>query len=155
MDKKDLKKLIQQLFDHQRFAVIATEMNRQPYTNLIAFASTSDLRILVFATKRDTQKYLNVNENNHIAILIDNRENTPSDLSKAITVTALGTAREAQDQNVEYRNLLLKKHPDLSVFLSNPSCALMEIHVTTYQIIQKFEQVQILQIGDVEKSSTL
>ncbi|MFA5102642.1 MAG: pyridoxamine 5'-phosphate oxidase family protein [Candidatus Thermoplasmatota archaeon] len=146
MEKKDVKKHIQQLLEHQRFAVIATETNRQPYTNLVAFAATSDLKILVFATKRDTQKYLNLNENNRIAVLIDNRENTPADLSNAMTVTALGAAHESTNQEEQYRTLLLQKHPDLSAFLSDPACALIEIHVQAYQMIQKFEQVQILHI---------
>ena len=154
MDEKKLKNLIQQLLEHQRFAVIATETNQQPYTNLVAFASTPDLRVFVFATKRNTQKYLNINENNRIAILIDNRENTPTDLTNAITITALGTAREVQDRIEEYRDLLLQKHPDLLGFLNDPACALIEIQVTTYQIIQKFEQMHILHIVDTEKSST-
>lgn len=154
MDEKKLKNLIKQLLEHQRFAVIATETNQQPYTNLIAFASTSDLRVFVFATKRNTQKYLNINENNRIAILIDNRENTPTDLTNAITITALGIAHEVQDRKEEYHDLLLQKHPDLLGFLNDPSCALIEIQVTTYQIIQKFEQMHVLNIADTEKSST-
>lgn len=148
MNKKDLMQRVKLLFEHQRFAVIATATNSQPYTNLVAFASTSDLRTIVFATKRDTQKYININENNRIAVLIDNRENTPYDLSNAITVTALGDARESTDKNEENRKLLLKKHPDLSTFLTHPTCALIEVQVITYQIVQKFEQVQILHVKD-------
>lgn len=148
MKRMEVKKRIKQLVEHQRFAVIATVTKRQPYTNLIAFASTSDLRVLVFATKRDTQKYLNINENNRIAVLIDNRENTPDDLSNAITVTALGTAHVSQKNKKHYHTLLLQKHPNLFDFLQDPSCALIEIHVQTYQLIQKFEQAQILQIRD-------
>jgi nitroimidazol reductase NimA-like FMN-containing flavoprotein (pyridoxamine 5'-phosphate oxidase superfamily) len=146
MDKKDLKRQIKQLFEQQRFAVIATEKNRQPYTNLVAFATTSDLQVIIFATKRGTQKYLNINENSHIAVLIDNRENTPSDFSDAISVTALGAAKEAKDLREKYFQLLLIKHPDLSVFLADPSCAFIEVYVMTYQVVQKFEHVQILKM---------
>ena len=153
MNEEKLKRLIKQLLEHQRFAVIATETNQQPYTNLIAFASTSDYRFFVFPTKRNTQKYLNIKQNNRIAILIDNRENTAADITNAMTITALGTAHETQDRKEEYRDILLQKHPDLLGFLNDPSCALIEIQVTTYQIIQKFEQMQILHIADVEKSS--
>ncbi len=148
MNTISLKHNIRQLFEHQRVAVIAKEINRQPYTNLVEFVSTSDLRIVVFPTKRDTQKYLNINENNRIALLIDDRKNTPSDLTNAITVTALGIAHEARDQNEEYRELLLKKHPDLSIFLADPSFTVIEVYVITYQIVQKFDQVQILHMRD-------
>jgi general stress protein 26 len=151
MNEMDVKKHIRQLVTHQQFAVIATETKRQPYTNLVAFATTPDLRTIIFATKRDTQKYLNIHENNRIAVLIDNRENTPADLSNAITVTALGLAHEAQDKNEEYRTLLVQKHPDLSDFLHDPECALIEIQIHTYQMIHKFEQVQILRIQDEKR----
>jgi nitroimidazol reductase NimA-like FMN-containing flavoprotein (pyridoxamine 5'-phosphate oxidase superfamily) len=150
MEKKEVKHLIQQLVKQQRFAVIATETNRQPYTNLVAFAATSDLRVLVFATRRDTKKYLNLNENNRIAVLIDNRENTPADLSDARTVTALGVAHESKEKKEIYRTLLLQKHPTLSDFLNDPTCALIEIRVQTYQMIQQFEQMQLLHIRDVD-----
>lgn len=150
MNKKNLKYQIQSVVEHQRFAVIATETNRQPYTNLVAFASTSDLRIIVFATRRDTQKYLNIKNNHRIALLIDNRENTPADFSNAVTVTAFGTAHESNTQKEQYQALLLQKHPDLADFLHDSACAIIEIQVKTYQFIQKFEQVQILHIRDVD-----
>jgi general stress protein 26 len=150
MKKMEVKKRIRQLVTHQRFAVIATETKKQPYTNLVAFATTPDLRSILFATKRGTQKYLNIHENNRIAVLIDNRENTPADLSNAMTVTALGIAHEAQDKNEDYLTFLVQKHPDLSSFLHNPDCAIIKIQVKTYQLIHKFEQVQILHIRDVE-----
>ena len=148
MKENDLINLIRQLFEHQRFAVIATEMNQQPYTHLVAFASTPDLRNIVFATKRGTQKYLNISKNEHVAILIDNRENTPSDLSDAMTINAQGIAKETKDQNKDYRKLLLKKHPGLSSFLNDPTCALIEVRVMTYQIVQKFENIDIFKMTD-------
>ena len=150
MEKTEIKKRILQLVTHQRFAVIATETKKQPYTNLVAFATTPDLRNILFATKRGTQKYLNIHENNRIAVLIDNRENTPADLSNAITMTALGIAHEVQDKNKDYLTLLVQKHPGLSSFLRSPDCAIIKIQVKKYQLIQKFEQVQILRIRDVE-----
>lgn len=146
MNNKDMKKRIQQLVESQRFAVVATQVNRKPYMNLVAFASTDDLRILVFATKRDTQKYLNISGNNNIAILIDNRQNAPSDFSNAVIITAYGIAYESKNRKKKYRQLLLQKHADLAVFLNDPSCVLIEIRVNTYQVVYKFENVAVLQM---------
>lgn len=146
MNEKDLRKQILEVFEHQRFAVIATERNGQPYTHLVAFSFTPDLRTLLFATRRDTQKYLNIMENAYVSVLIDNRENTPSDLSEAITVNAQGMATKTTDLNKEYHRLLLEKHPGLSSFFDDPACALIEVHVRTYQVVQKFENIDILKI---------
>ncbi len=148
MNENNLKKQILQLFEHQRFAVIATERNGQPYTHLVAFTFTPDLRTLLFATRRDTQKYLNIKENPYVSVLIDNRENTPSDLSEAITVNAQGLATETPDLSKAYHRLLVEKHPGLSSFFDDPACALIEVHVRTYQVVQKFEHIDILKIPD-------
>ncbi|MBN1860422.1 MAG: pyridoxamine 5'-phosphate oxidase family protein [Candidatus Thermoplasmatota archaeon] len=150
MNKKDRKKRIQQLIESQRFAVIATENNRKPYMNLVAFASTDDLRVFIFSTKQDTQKYLNITENNNIAVLIDNRQNTPADLSNAVAVTAYGTAYETKNQKKEYQQLLLRKHPDLAAFLDDPSCVLIEIRVRSYQVVEQFENVNVVKMTDRE-----
>jgi nitroimidazol reductase NimA-like FMN-containing flavoprotein (pyridoxamine 5'-phosphate oxidase superfamily) len=149
MDDTSVRHQIYQLFDQQRFAVIATEMNKQPYAHLVGFAVTSNLKHIVFATKRDTQKYRNITRNTHVAAFVDNRQNNPLDFSDAITVTALGTAKEISDfdNKKEYESLFMKKHPELSLFLADPACALIKIEVMVYQLVKKFEEVHLLTIS--------
>lgn len=143
--------ILSDLLTTQHFAVIATESKKQPYTNLVSFVCSSDFRHLFFPTKKETQKFLNITENNRVAVLIDNRENTPSDLSNAITITAIGSAQVLkQDRDATVR-LLLQKHPDLSTFLSDPSCVVIDVTVHTYQIVQKFEHVRVLTMADTKE----
>jgi general stress protein 26 len=129
--------------------VIATESHHHPYTSLVSFVPSSDYTHLYFPTKKETQKFFNISKNPHIAALIDNRENTPMDLLKAITVIALGVAHEVETNKEHITALLLQKHPDLSGFISNPDCALIDITIATYQIVQQFEKVKILHLRDV------
>jgi len=129
--------------------VIATESHHQPYTSLVSFVPSLDYTHLYFATKKETQKFFNISKNPHIAALIDNRENSPADLSKAITIIALGDASEVETNKEHIMALLLQKHPDLSDFLSHPDCALIDITVTTYQIVQQFEKVKILHLRNM------
>lgn len=147
----DRSAVIKEILTSQHFAVIATESNHQPYTSLVSFVSSPDIQHIYFPTKKETQKYLNIKINTSIAILIDNRENTPSDLSNAITVTALGSAQEIINEKESIKKLFLQKHPELSDFLSEPSCILIDVSVETYQIVQKFGLVQILHIRDVQE----
>jgi hypothetical protein len=44
----------------QRHAVLATVSDGQPYTSLVAFAMTTNMTSLVFATPRQTAKYRNI-----------------------------------------------------------------------------------------------
>jgi nitroimidazol reductase NimA-like FMN-containing flavoprotein (pyridoxamine 5'-phosphate oxidase superfamily) len=142
--KNTLFKIIQEVVSSQHFAVVATEASSQPYTSLVSFVASEDLCHLYFPTKKETQKFINITTNNRVAVLLDNRKNMPMDIANAITIIALGTAREAIPEQNELERLLLQKHPALSEFLSHPSCRIIDVAVHTYQLVQNFERVEIL-----------
>ena len=147
---EELPDLIKRVFDSQRFAVLATQSEGQPYSNLIAFAEAYNLRSLLFVTSRDSRKYSNILVSKKVAVLIDSRTNHALDLNNAVAITALGTIEEANTANKEYLSgIYLTKHPQLRDFLRQPSNALMKVSVTEY-IIATFESVRhfpILQPG--------
>jgi len=144
---EETSELVRNLLASQRFAVLATESEGQPYSNLVAFAEADNLRSLLFVTGRDTKKYSNTIASKRVAVLVDNRTNHPSDLDKAVAVTALGTIEEV---STDYRGYLsaiyLSKHPQLEDFLRKPSNALMRVAVTDY-IVASFESVRHLHTG--------
>ena len=86
----ELSGLIKRVFTSQRFAVLATQFEGQPYSNLVAFAEADNLRSLLFVTSRDTRKYSNTLASKKVAILIDSRTNQALDLNNAVAITALG-----------------------------------------------------------------
>ena len=45
-DLKDMKNILKDLFDSQPLAVLATQGDGQPYTNLVAFVFSQDLQSL-------------------------------------------------------------------------------------------------------------
>jgi len=138
MDATDNNIFLKNLFESQQLAVLATQSENTPYTNLIAFCNTSTNRELLFATLKSTTKYQNLKKNNKVSILFDNRRNNISDFSKAITATAIGTARDVDKE--EYRDLYLAKHPHLEDFLNNSDCALIMITVDKYIVVEKFQE---------------
>jgi nitroimidazol reductase NimA-like FMN-containing flavoprotein (pyridoxamine 5'-phosphate oxidase superfamily) len=148
-ETEEISELVRSVLASQRFAVIATESEGQPYSNLVAFAEADNLRSLLFVTSRDTKKYSNTIASKRVAVLVDNRTNQPSDLDKAVAVTALGTIEEV---STSYRGYLaaiyLSKHPQLEGFLRNPSSALMRVAVTDY-IVAGFETVRHLHVGEL------
>ena len=144
---EEMSELVRNLLASQRFAVLATESEGQPYSNLVAFAEADNLRSLLFVTGRDTKKYSNTIASKRVAVLVDNRTNQPSDLDKAVAVTALGTIEEVSTDNRGYLSAIyLSKHPQLEDFLRKPSNALMRVAVTDY-IVASFESVRHLHTG--------
>ena len=143
---EELRELVESLLASQRFGVIATQSEGQPYSNLVAFAEAENLRSLLFVTSKDTKKYANSAANRRVAVLADNRTNQPSDLSSAIAVTALGTIEEVATDNKDYLSrIYLSKHPQLEFFLHKPSNALMRVAVTEY-IVASFGAARHLAI---------
>jgi nitroimidazol reductase NimA-like FMN-containing flavoprotein (pyridoxamine 5'-phosphate oxidase superfamily) len=143
---EELPELIESLLASQRFAVIATQSEGQPYSNLVAFAEADNLRSLLFVTSKDTRKYSNAAADRRVAVLADNRTNQPSDLDRAIAITALGTVEEvATDSKDHLSRIYLSKHPQLEHFLRKPSNALMRVAVTDY-IVASFGIVRHLPI---------
>ena len=143
---EELPELVESLLASQRFAVIATQSEGQPYSNLVAFAEADNLRSLLFVTSRDTKKYSNTAANRRVAVLVDNRANQPSDLNRALAITALGTIEEVTTDSKDYLSgIYLSKHPQLEYFLRKPSNALMKVDVTEY-VVASFEIVRHLPI---------
>lgn len=139
-----LVKLLRDIFASQRLAVLATYGDGQPYINLVAFASTDDLRYLLFTTNRDTRKYRNLKENPLVAVLVDTRENKLSDFRKATAVTATGRARECTGSA---RKILIEtyltKHPQLGQFTDSLENALFAVKIDDY-VVATFNKVATL-----------
>ena len=147
---KELSDLIKRVLASQRFAVLATQLQGQPYGNLIAFAEADKLKSLLFVTSRDTRKYSNTLVSKKVAVLIDSRTNQALDLNNAVAITALGTIEEASTVNQGYlSDIYLSKHPQLKDFLFKPSNALMKVSVIDY-IVATFESVRHFSVRQQE-----
>lgn len=141
----NLRKMLRELFSSQRLAVLATQGGGQPYTSLVAFAATEDLKHLLFATTRSTRKYANLSDESRVSLLVDNRSNQDSDFHKAIAVTATGSAEEVSEQERDHLvSLYLRKHPHLEEFVTSPTCALLKVRVRTYYTVSRFQNVMEL-----------
>jgi hypothetical protein len=139
-----LKARLRTLFDQQKLAVVSTPTKTHPYSSLVAFVCTGDLEKLVIATSRNTTKYRHLLTVPYITVLIDDRENKPSDFTSAVAVTAFGTATEAKEGREGLKKLYISKHPYLEEFVSSGDCALIVISVDRYQFVSNFQDKQVL-----------
>ena len=138
---------LKELFASQQLAVLATDACGRPYTSLVAFAASDDQTRLIFATTRATRKFSNIRQNPHVSLLIDSRSNQVADFRDAIAVTAMGEAREVSGADRERLcTLYLARHPHLASFVGAPSCALLEVSVTQYYLVSRFQNVTVWEI---------
>jgi heme iron utilization protein len=139
---------VDQLLKTQLQGVLATQQHSQPYTSLMAFAHTADLRYLIIATLRDTQKHANLMRNAEVSFLVDNRTNAQIDYEQAIALSAIGRAQTISALDLDAMHALyVGKHPQLATFVDSAACALLRIEVGCYRLISKFQAVESLDIG--------
>jgi len=144
---QDIKEQIRKLFANQKLAVLSTHHSGQPYASLVAFVGKKDLKEIFFITSRTTRKFANLSADPRVAILINSSLNMESDFHDAVSVTALGNAKEIHGaEKDEFLRLYLTKHPYLEAFATSPTCAVVGVTITTYVMVKNFQQVMELHI---------
>ncbi len=128
------------------FAVLATSNKGRPYTSLVTYALTPDLKQLIFATPRNTRKYANLIHSENIAILIDNRSQKHKKLLETEAITIIGVARPVRRGKTwdEFAGIFLAKHPDLTEFINSPSTALIVVNINQCVHVGRFQTVSTL-----------
>ena len=145
----ELREKISSVFASQALAVLATQEDSRPYANLVAFAATEDLRILMFSTSRSTRKFSHILDSPQVALLIDNRTNSIRDFRDAVAITALGRAIMVKGAEKEQlSSVYLAKHPHLTDFISFPNQTLLKVEVSNYILVSHFQRVLELNIDE-------
>ena len=145
--EKTAFEVLKALLETQHLAVVATQMPGHPYTSLVAFAASDDLRSLGFVTSRATTKYRNLSREPGVSMLIDSRTHSVEDFSAGAAVTAVGTASELADKQAEpIVERFLRKHPHLEAFVRSPSTAVCMLDVEKYYLVTRFQHVEEMDV---------
>lgn len=139
--------ILRGLLESQLLGVLGTQREGEPYTSLVGFAATPDLKQLLFATGRSTRKLANLEADARASMLVDNRRNRSTDFTEASATTAIGAVEEIQEQErPDFERLFLAKHPHLESFVRSPSCVLLRLRVSVYMVVTHFQHVIELHI---------
>ena len=135
------------LFGSQNLAALSTHHDGQPYASLVAFYADEDLKHIYFVTPKTTRKYANLTADNRVAVMINSSTNQASDYHQAISVTAVGKAKDVD--GADKKRILtqyLIKHPHLEDFVRSPTCALVRVDVESYYLVKHFQHVTELHL---------
>lgn len=134
---------IRKLLESQAFAVLATQGKGLTVASLVTFDSSFDLKNIVFATPRNTEKFNLIDKDENISILVDDRSMHQDSINEISALTIIGRARILSNEKeiLEWGNLLTKKHPNLASFVKAPTSAVILVEVVRYQYVKKFQEV--------------
>ena len=135
----------------QKHAVLATDSGGAPYTSLVSYACTPDMREVIFITPRGTRKYKNIVQNEQVSLLIDTRSNSERDYLGAESVTILGIAKPVRSsrKKTELAEIFIRKHPLLEEFVLSPETVLVSVKIVRCMHVTRFQSVTV---WDVEKT---
>jgi heme iron utilization protein len=141
-DAGKIRSALENLFKSQNLAVLATHNQGQPYTSLVAFAGSEDLKALYFVTGQATRKFANLMDDPRAAMMIDNRSNAPADIADAMAATATGSVDiVSENERIKRLSVYLQKHPHLAEFANSPSTRLIRLNVFCYYVVNRFQNV--------------
>jgi len=139
---EEVRGLLARLLAAERFAVLATQREGQPYANLVAFAASEDLSTLFFVTPRATRKVENLRRDPRVALLVADSRNRAADLAAAAAATGIGEARELKGAaRAEALARFLARHPALEEFARAPTCAAFAVRIRRYLLVRRFQEV--------------
>jgi nitroimidazol reductase NimA-like FMN-containing flavoprotein (pyridoxamine 5'-phosphate oxidase superfamily) len=117
-----VKQQIQQLCDGEKFGVLATVEDDQPYTASIRFATTPELDLVVIA-RAATKKAQVAGRHPKVAFQVDNREITKTDQARFTRATFIGDLISVPPEDGAYETLkqrYLNKIPEAEGFFKAP-----------------------------------
>jgi hypothetical protein len=138
-----LSERLAQLIHSQKYAVLATQGEGQPYASLVAFAVADDLSAAAFATPVATRKYSLLVKCNRVAFFVDSRSEGSDDMMQIQAATATGRAVELEQgpQWDSWSNRLIERHPHLDAFVRSPTSALFRIDFIRFFHVTRFQEV--------------
>ncbi len=134
---------IKSLCRQQPFAVLATQGDGQPYTSLISFAASQNLKHVVFSTTIQTRKFSLLLKNRNVAIMVDNRSCQTDNIHLISGVTITGCARPLKDpaEIAYWSQILTAKHTYLDHFVQSSSSSLILVSTIRFFYVRRFQEV--------------
>ena len=114
---------------------MATVANGVPHCSLMSYAAEDDGHVIYMATLKDTKKYRNLIATPKVSLLIDTRDGSASGETRALTITGDFQAIDDEQRINEIREKLIRKHPDLKEFFTDPNSRIVVIKVTALQLL--------------------
>jgi nitroimidazol reductase NimA-like FMN-containing flavoprotein (pyridoxamine 5'-phosphate oxidase superfamily) len=139
----DLTERLEHLLHSQKYAVLATQGEGQPYASLIAFAVADDLSAATFATPVATRKYHLLTNCDRVALFIDSRSEGSDDMMTIQAATATGRAVQLEHgaEWDSWSKRLVDRHPHLDRFVTSPTSALFRIDFIRFFHVTRFQEV--------------
>jgi hypothetical protein len=139
-----MKNTVALLLNQQVQCVLATCGETEQALHLMAYAISTELDQIYFASLESTQKVVNMRANPNVTCLWDNRTGNISDHTAGLAMSGFGQAHELTGEPaLSAQHLLLQRNASLQPLLSNPSVVIFALHIDRYQWVEGYTKVVV------------
>jgi nitroimidazol reductase NimA-like FMN-containing flavoprotein (pyridoxamine 5'-phosphate oxidase superfamily) len=127
---------MQMMLRQEDLCVLATSSPDGPHCSLMAYICDEDCTTLFMVTLKDTRKFINLQGNDTVSVLIDNRL-AGKDRQTMQALTLRGRFRLLSEQALllETRRRFLAKHPHLTTFASSGDACFFAVDIESLQLL--------------------
>lgn len=131
-----LDRVNEMLIDNS-LCVLCTVSGDLPYSSLMTYVLSDDLKTVYMVTVRESRKYRNLLENPKVSLLVDNRQNLASTSDETVaSITFEGILKHLEPLETEVvRIQLVDRHGELKEILKNPDCVIFGIELKTFLLL--------------------
>ena len=126
---------MQDVVRQQSMCVLATSRNDRPHCSLMAYSASDDGREIYMVTSADSQKYINLQANPLVSLLIDTRLDQPRGETRALTLSGRFVPVDDPSLALELQQLLLARPPRLEVFFRTAQARILRIRIESYLLL--------------------
>lgn len=127
---------MQMMLRQEDLCVLATSSPDGPHCSLMAYICDEDCTALYMVTLKDTRKFINLQGNDTVSVLIDNRL-AGRDRQTMQAMTLRGRFRLLADQAIlaDTRRRFLARHPHLTAFASSVDACFFAVDIESLQLL--------------------
>lgn len=140
-DGDGLWRLLRSVFNQQKLAVLTTcSAEQKLHSTIVCFVSADNLRSMVFVTPIKTRKYENLLKGGEDVLFVDTRAAGKLKVDEISAVEARGPILILDNPGM-YRELYLRRFPDLVTFADAAESAWCRMQVSSYDVVRRFQEV--------------
>lgn len=127
---------MQMMLRQEDLCVLATSSPDGPHCSLMAYICDEDCTTLYMVTLKDTRKFINLQGNDTVSVLIDNRL-AGKDRQTMQALTLRGRFRLLSEQAIlaDTRRRFLAKHQHLTAFASTDGACFFAVDIESLQLL--------------------
>lgn len=127
--------------------VMGTRGSNCPHLSLMAYVRDSETGCFILYTHPDTGKWENLRADPRLSLLIDSRDDDlPGNRkqAKALTITAVHQATDAQEEN-RLREIFLLRHPHMFEFIEN-GAVMIRAEPRSYKLLTGIDRIDFEEV---------